>query len=651
MLDKPLAKRNTIRIALTLTLAVALGASRADSQTLKTLVAFTGMATGENPSSGVIAVGNTLYGVTLIYGPNGGGTIFSVGMNGANFQNIFSFNGNNSGYPNPDGKLTISGTTLYGTTDTGGTQGLGSIFSVGTDGSNYQNLLSVTGSGGSYAGGNLIVSGTTLYGTTQQGGVNGDGNIFSMGMDGTNYQNLVSFTGTGGTAIGAQPYRGLILGGSEFYGITGAGGVNNVGSVFSVVTGGTGFKSLVSFTGSGGKASGSSPFGNLVLSGTTLYGTTLLGGTNGDGNVFSVGIDGSNFRDLLSFTGTRGAAIGLDPSCLTLTGTTLYGVTGGGGIFGKGNVYSIGIDGSSYTDLYSFTGGTDSRSPVGALALSGGTLFGVTSGYGGTGFGSVFALTLPTPTPEPGTLLLVGAMFAAAFVWRRWRRLAIIAAIAVLPSSVVHADVFNMPSGQTSLQFVTVGDPGNVADPTTTRGAVSCKYTMGTYDVTVAQYTQFLNAVAATDNYGVYSLSMGTAFTTFGIARFGSSGSYTYSVTGSAALGKDNMPVSSISWGDAARFCNWLDNGQGTASTSAQAYALTETGAYNLNGARSNTELGSVALPLHSGSGAARYFIPSENEWYKAAYYKSGGTNAGYWYYPTQSDSSHPPDDSLLGDE
>ena len=65
------------------------------------------------------------------------------------------------------------------------------------------------------------------------------------------------------------------------------------------------------------------------------------------------------------------------------------------------------------------------------------------------------------------------------------------------------ADVFNLPSGQTSLQFVTVGDPGNAPD-TTGFGAVPYTYQMGTYDITVAQYTQFLNAVAQTDTCGLY---------------------------------------------------------------------------------------------------------------------------------------------------
>ena len=126
------------------------------------------------------------------------------------------------------------------------------------------------------------------------------------------------------------------------------------------------------------------------------------------------------------------------------------------------------------------------------------------------------------------------------------------------------------------------------------------------------------------------------------ISQTGSLGNYSYSVTGSAP-GANNMPVFDVSWGDAARFCNWLQNGQ---PTGPEGNGTTETGAYALGGGTSGTALMAVSLPSHSGSGAATYFIPSENEWYKAAYYQSGGTNSGYWGYPTQSNVA--PDNSLV---
>ena len=196
------------------------------------------------------------------------------------------------------------------------------------------------------------------------------------------------------------------------------------------------------------------------------------------------------------------------------------------------------------------------------------------------------------------------------------------------------ADVFNMGGGQTSFSLVPVGNPGNAND-TTGYGSVGYNYSIDKYDVTLGQYTQFLNAVAKTDTYGLYNSYMSTDYNTQGIQQTGSPGSYSYSVTGSNPQAA-NCPAFDVTWFDAARFSNWLQNGQGTATTVGQAFALTETGAYTLNGdTTSGTE---------SRNANAKYFIPSENEWYKAAYYNpSSGT---YSTYATQSNIA--PSNSLV---
>ena len=214
------------------------------------------------------------------------------------------------------------------------------------------------------------------------------------------------------------------------------------------------------------------------------------------------------------------------------------------------------------------------------------------------------------------------------------------ASLLAMTASILQAqvsNVFNMPAGQTSLSFVTVGDAGNAADPATGSlyGSVSYAYRMGEDDVTVGQYVQFLNAVAKSDTYGLYNIGMAPGeFPTISITRSGSSGSYNYSVTGSDAQAA-NCPIFCVTWGDAARFCNWLQNGQ---PSGAEGSGTTDTGAYTLNGDTTN-------LMTETRNAGATYFIPSENEWYKAAYYKGGGTNAGYWSYPTQSNS--PPGNTL----
>ena len=174
-----------------------------------------------------------------------------------------------------------------------------------------------------------------------------------------------------------------------------------------------------------------------------------------------------------------------------------------------------------------------------------------------------------------------------------------------------------------TIDTVTVGDAGNAAD-TTTYGAVAYDFNIGKYEVTIGQYTSFLNAVAATDTYSLYNASMATDLNVAGISRSGASGSYTYAVVNNGG-DSSNRQITYVSWFDAARFANWMNNG-------ATNGASTETGAYTLNGATSG-----VNFTKNAG---ATWWIPSEDEWYKAAYYKGGGTNAGYWLYPTQSDSA-----------
>jgi formylglycine-generating enzyme required for sulfatase activity len=187
-------------------------------------------------------------------------------------------------------------------------------------------------------------------------------------------------------------------------------------------------------------------------------------------------------------------------------------------------------------------------------------------------------------------------------------------------------DVLDLPDGQTSLELVTVGNAGNAPD-TTGLGAVSYAYRIGRFDVTAAQYVAFLNAVAKTDPYGLYNSSM-SGSADCGIQRSGTPGSYTYSVDAAHA----NRPVNFTSFGNAARFCNWLTNGQPTGGPD---LATTEDGSYYLNGATDNAQLKAVTRKPN-----ARFVLPSQDEWYKAAYHKNDGVTGHYWLYPTQSDTA-----------
>ena len=182
-----------------------------------------------------------------------------------------------------------------------------------------------------------------------------------------------------------------------------------------------------------------------------------------------------------------------------------------------------------------------------------------------------------------------------------------------------------------TIDTVSVGNAGNTADTryaTPGYGSVAYEYNIGKYEVTAGQYTEFLNAVADTDTYGLYNTSMWSSTYGCKIERAGSSGSYTYSVASDYA----NRPVNYVSWGDSARFANWLHNNQ---PTGAQGASTTERGAYTLDGAMTDAQL--LAVNRNSNW---KWAITSEDEWYKAAYYKGGSTNAGYFDYPTSSDTA-----------
>jgi formylglycine-generating enzyme required for sulfatase activity len=164
--------------------------------------------------------------------------------------------------------------------------------------------------------------------------------------------------------------------------------------------------------------------------------------------------------------------------------------------------------------------------------------------------------------------------------------------------------------------YVTVGDTNNSND-STGYGSVAYSYQLCKYLLSNDEYCAFLNAKAASDPNALYSTQMNSE-RVGGISRSGSSGSYTYSVK--TLMG--NKPAYFLSWFSLARYCNWLHNGKGSGST--------ETGAYTLNNALTG---------IINKNVGANYYIPTENEWYKAAYYKGGSSNAGYRNFATQNNN------------
>jgi sulfatase modifying factor 1 len=154
-----------------------------------------------------------------------------------------------------------------------------------------------------------------------------------------------------------------------------------------------------------------------------------------------------------------------------------------------------------------------------------------------------------------------------------------------------------------TIDTVAVGNAGNAPD-TTGYGRVAYTFHIGKYEVTAGQYAAFLNAVAKTDTYGLYNSNMWSSSYGCKIQQSGVSGNYTYSVQADWANGHVNY----VSYWDACRFANWLHNGQGEGGSESGAYTMAANGG---------------TYDAVTRNGIWTWAVASEDEWYKAAYYRN----------------------------
>ena len=368
---------------------------------------------GAHPYAGLVLSGNTLYGTASGGGSSGLGTVFAVNTDGTGFTNLHSFTATSlpplyyeSDIDKREAGLILSGSTLYGTAERGGSSGYGTVFKLNMDGTGFTTLYNFTALSTPYGGRNsdgagpnagLILSGNTLYGTAERGGSSSWGTVVAINIDGAGFTNLHNFDEGSG---GVLPCAGLILSGNTLYGTAARGGGSGYGTLFKVNTDGTGFTNLHNFTaidGYGTNSDGVEPRGDLILSDNTLYGTTLYGGPLGNGTVFAVKTDGTGFTSLHSFTWSDG---GSPYAGLLLSGNILYGTASRGGSSGQGTVFAVKTDGTGFRILHNFTadsgsypyGNGDGTHPRAGLILSGNTLYGTASDGGSSGNGTVFAV-------------------------------------------------------------------------------------------------------------------------------------------------------------------------------------------------------------------------------------------------------------------
>jgi uncharacterized repeat protein (TIGR03803 family) len=391
--------------ALCLFVALCLACAARLQAQITVLTSFNGN-NGMEPEGDLILSGSTLYGLTNTGGPpNSEGVVFSLPVGGGAPTILASFSASN-GFPDSS-QLLLSGGNLYCPAFE-----TGQILSVPVGGGTFTVLATFNGTNGQRPSGNLTPSadGSILFGTTQQGGPVNQGVVYSLPAAGGTPTVLASFNGTNGS----QPSAGLALSGSTLYGTTRFGGDGD-GEIFSLAIGGGTPTVLAGFNGN----NGSQPQSALTLFGGTLYGTTRQGGANGDGVVFSVPAGGGAITVLANFDGMHG----LDPDgglTLSADGNTLFGITRQGGANNDGEVFSLPIGGGTPTVLASFDG-ANGLQPYGGLTLSadGSTLYGTTTQGGANNDGVVFAV--PAGVPEPGAAGFLVAGFSLVTL-RRWRQ-------------------------------------------------------------------------------------------------------------------------------------------------------------------------------------------------------------------------------------
>jgi uncharacterized repeat protein (TIGR03803 family) len=340
---------------------------------------------GYSPLGGLLlAADGKLYGTTSLGAANQAGTtgtVFRLAPDGTGFTVLHRFQTTltsnsiggsvNADGANPEAEL-IEGSDgyLYGVARTGGSNGNGTVFKIGKDGTGFT-VLHAFGATTSEA---TVTPPTNadgigplaplvqapdgyFYGTTSRGGPTGYGTIFRIGFDGAGFELVRNFPVLTQAATddplvnadGAVPLAGLTDGqDGRLYGVASAGGSNGLGTVFAYDPVGGVFSVLHNFDGN----AGAQPTGELLLGQDgKLYGTTSTGGTNDKGTatlfgtIFSIARDGTGFTSIHSFQGSDGAS----PSgrLLQLNATTFVGITQSGGRCSQGTVYQLSLTGAT----------------------------------------------------------------------------------------------------------------------------------------------------------------------------------------------------------------------------------------------------------------------------------------------------------------
>jgi uncharacterized repeat protein (TIGR03803 family) len=381
-----------LALALTILAVLTVAASpSAYGQTFKSLYSFGNSPDGATPYGAVIKdkLGN-LYGTTSAGGASGFGAVYKLSKNGKETV-LYSFTGAADGSVPYTGLVMDTSGNLYGTTRSGGSSDMGTVFEVNPKTRQETVLYSFTGQpdGDTPFSGLIMDKSGNLYGTTFVGGSFNDGTVYKVNTK--TRQETVLYSFAGDPDAGEPVYGNLLMDKSgNLYGTTEGGGSFNRGSVWELSANGT-ETVLYSFTGGkdGGGSDGGGADQSLVMDTKgNLYGTTEEGGV-GVGVVFKVNIKTKTETVLYTFNAAKGGEI---PTCGLVRDSkgNLYG-TAATSTNGDGTVFEV--TGTKETVLHRFHGGDGAnpfRSPL--LLDDDGTLYGVTHQGGADGHGTVFSI-------------------------------------------------------------------------------------------------------------------------------------------------------------------------------------------------------------------------------------------------------------------
>ena len=338
-----------------------------------------GAKDGKDPGS-LIVHGGYLFGATASGGPDSGGTLFRFNPANDSFKVMYAFGGSGDGAgANP--ALNEYGGLLYGTTQSGGSDGAGTVFSYDPVTQTETVLHSFTGKDGKSPANGLRQSGGLLYGSTFLGGASGNGGVYSI--DPASGQTLIlhSFTAAEASRLQAE----FIVADGLLFGANGSGGTVDEGEIYSVDPSSGQFTGVHQF---GGEPSYHVPSA-LTTVGGVYYGVSDTGGSNALGSIFKFAPNSGSVKTVHSFVGEDGATP--EAALLNVAGT-LYGTSYIGGASNAGTVFSFDPSNHVLTTLYSFDGTTGAL-PSKRLVQLGNALYGTTES-GGAGYGTVFKLDL-----------------------------------------------------------------------------------------------------------------------------------------------------------------------------------------------------------------------------------------------------------------